>query len=651
MKSMKKTLSLLLACLLLLPACVLPAGAAGSTDKEAPAKTEAAALESAFAEGENSLIVFVTGIGQSFSYYFDESYTEPGAFEHGTLQDYENYAPLIAEGKYSDYWNLFATNFAEKLKQKDTLKTVVKLVGQLLFTLFLRRNVVKENDIRDLVRSLFYSNLVDETGGSDPRVVTPRYVMPVADYPGVTEADGSYYSEAKRRFYTSIPCAEIAREKLGDRYEDYLYCYNYKPFCYTTQNVEGLHTFIETVLAENRVGAKKVVLVPMSMGASVVSAYLAKYPNAEDNHVRRVVSIVGCWKGSDVVYDLIKRNYADNSPELFYDGILGEMVGKPWGGAVSLALRLFSKQSLRSFIDEALDVFVEELFFDAPSLVALVPDENYPEVREMIKSDAVRAETDFYYSAQSTLEERLPALEAQGITFSFIAGYGLAYGAVTNDYNMFGFMKSAATTNSDEIINVSSTAPGTEYAPWNGSFADTAGRELSPDGTLDLSGTLYKDSTWFFKGQKHELEGNNNAIGLAIRLALGEIKTVSDCDDPSGEAYYPQFNGARNVKDLTRDDIPALEKYLAAGGTLTAEQAALYADVQAMLKNPVNDEAADNALKEAFRSMLVDLGIYEAPANESFFNRFADRIFSGANEAAEKTIGPRGYLDWIPACG
>ena len=174
-----------------------------------------------------------------------------------------------------------------------------------------------------------------------------------------------------------------------------------------------------------------------------------------------MVSIVVCWKGSDVVYDLIMKNYADNSPDLFYNGIIGDMVGEPWGYVVNLALRLFSKQALRNFIDEALTVFVEELFFDAPSLCALVPDDKYDEVRPLIKSEVVRAEADAYHEAQVTLKDRMAALEARGVTFSFIAGYGLPYGAITSDYKVFGFMHSAENTNSDEIINVESTVPGT----------------------------------------------------------------------------------------------------------------------------------------------------------------------------------------------
>ena len=85
---MKKVIALILCAALLIPVAVVPVSAADvQNGAAAPAVKTADSLESAFAEGENSIILFVTGIGQSFSYLFDESYTAEGAFENGTLQD------------------------------------------------------------------------------------------------------------------------------------------------------------------------------------------------------------------------------------------------------------------------------------------------------------------------------------------------------------------------------------------------------------------------------------------------------------------------------------------------------------------------------------------------------------------------------------
>lgn len=636
---MKKFIALLLCAALLVPFGALSAAAAEPE------------VNPAFADGENSLIVFVTGIGQSWSYLFDDSYLAEDAFENGDLHDFENYAPLIAEDKYSASWNLFNNNIGDNIKAPEAIKAAAKIILNLLASIVTRKNTVKKADVDALVRQLFKYNLVDENGKCDPHVITPRYTMPVSEYPGVINEQGEFESEAKDRFFRSIPCEEICREQLGENFEDYLYCYNYCAFSYTSQNVEGLHDFIETILADNKVGAKKVVLVPMSMGASVVSAYLYKYPDVADNHVRRVVSIVGCWQGSDIIYDLLTQQYADNSADLFYNGIIADLVGAPWGYLVNSLLRLFPKAGLRGLVDMALQSISENIILSAPSLAALVPPDTYDEVSGLIASDKVRAETDMYHDAQVTLQNRIEALKAQGVTFSFLSGYGLPFGAITNDYKAFGFMYHAARTNSDEIIDVDSTAPGTSYVPYDQQFEDEAGRALSPDKSIDVSTTWNRDSSWFFYGQKHELEYNNTAIRLAINLALGNIKTVDDCADPDGAYYFPQFNGARYVRELTDTYIPALESYLAEGNTLTADQQALYDRTVAMVNSTVNDFDADNALMEEFYQMLVDLGLYEAPQqkDDKLADFFTDVMKKG-NDLTYSLFGAKGYLDFGPVC-
>lgn len=638
---MRKFIAIFLVLAMMVPIISIPGLA--KTKEAVPQVKNAQNVESAFAEGKDSLILFVTGIGQSRSYLFDERYLVPGAFEHGTLQDYENYAPLIANGKAQTNWNLF-NKFDEAFKDKNTVKSLMNVVSGLLLSMFLRKNTVRTEDIETVIRSMFHFNMVDEEGNLDPRVVTPRYAMSLAEYPMDEECKRC---EAKERFYSSIPCAEVAREKLGDDFEKYIYCYNYSAFSYTSDNVEGLHEFIETVLKNNKVGAKDVVLVPMSMGASVVSAYLAKYPQVSDNHVRRVVSIVGCWEGSDVLYDLVTRSYVDNSAELFYNGIIGELIGEPWGYVVNVLLRLFPKAALRNFIDQTLEVLTDNVVLDAPSLIGLIPTDKYAEVRNYIDSDVVKAEADAYNNCQKSLNERMTALENQGVTFSFISGYGLPYGAITSDYRVFGFMKHSATTNSDEIINIESTAPGTKSVKPGTTFTDSTGRMLSPDGSIDIAGTYRRDSSWFFYGQKHELEHNNTAIELALELALGKIKTIDDCDDLVKDGYFfPQFNESRDLKKLNRDYIPALEKYCADNNyTLNEKQQKIYDDVIAMKNCTVNDRDKDDELIDTFYNMLIDMGIYNAHKEPGIFEKGLNAALKGNNDLINKIFGAKGFLD------
>lgn len=637
---MKKIIAVILTLTMLLGVCVVPAMATDTT-------SEADSMESVFVEGENSLIVFVTGIGQSYSYLFDESYVQEGAFEKGTLQDYENYAPLIAEGKYSTRWNLF-NSFDEAFTDTETIFAIVSVVLDLLVSGIIRKCIIDEEDVQTIVRNLFKFNLVDEEGNPHPRVVTPRYAMPVSDYPYAEGADGKMRSEARERFFSAIPCEDIAKEKFGENYEDFLYVYNYGAFSYTSKNVEGLHDFVETIIANNKVGAKDVVLVPMSMGASVVSAYMDAYPTVAENHIRRVVGIVGAWDGTEIIADMLTQQYCDNSADLFYNGLIGELVGEPWGYVVNIALRIFPKQVLRDFIDMALKGLATDLFGPTPSLLNMAPLDRYDEIKWCISSDVVKAEVDNFYKAKANLINTMKNLEKEGVTFSFIAGYGLPFGACTSDYSMFGFMKNAPTTNSDEIINIDSTAPGTSFVPYGEKFEDTDGRELSPDGSLDISTAVFKKSSWYFYEQKHELEYNNTALSLALNLATGVIKTVDDCDNLEEDGYYyPQFNDARNLSPLVRSYIPDLERYCEENNyVLTADEQALLDEAKAMIENTANDFERDNELIEKVHDMLVKIGVYGPDSEPEKSEVILNKVLKGANDIVYKIFGAKGFLDF-----
>ncbi|HHU84455.1 MAG TPA: alpha/beta hydrolase [Clostridiales bacterium] len=631
---MKKFISLALSVALVITGLCIPTTASAEDPVDDPDSN----LESVFAEGENSLIVFVTGIGQSWSYLFDEKYLEEDAFETGTLQDYENYSKLLAKKDFIDDWNLFAINFGRTMENKDTRNALIKLIGSLLLSLFTRKNTAKDETIAQVIEGLFENNLIDDNGDTPANVVTPRYTMPISEYPPCE--DGSE-NLGKGHFYGSIPCRDIAREALGENYEDYLYCFNYPAFSYPDKNISDLHEYIETILANNKVGAEDIVLVPMSMGASVVSGYLYQYPTKAENHVRRVVSVVGCWEGSKLITDLLTLQYADNSADLFYNGIIGDLVGAPWGYLVNWVLRLFSKTSLRDFIDQALAILGDKLLLNTPSLLCLIPPEDYDTIRPLIKKEKVVALTDKYYEAQSTLQPRLAALDEQNIPVYFISGYGFAYGEITSDYHVFGFMKHAATINSDEIIDISSTAPGTSFVSPNEQFED--GIRLSPDKTIDAGTAYYPDHCWYFYKQKHELEQNNTALKLAIELALGNITSVADCDSEDDALYFPQFNGARNLKELTRDYLPTYLEW-AQSHTPTDTQQALYEEVLAMMDNTANNYEEDNVLIDEFYDMLVEIGL-KAPRTakkESLFEKFMRQT----NDLIASTTGSKGYLDF-----
>ena len=640
---MKKVIAIILSLAMLVSVAVIPSYA---DEPEQTTVTTADSLESAFAEGTNSLVVFVTGIGQSYSYLFDQSYVD----QYGDkLQDFEVYGDLIAKGEYLSKWNLF-NSFDEAFSDPMTIFNLVTVVMELFASAMLRTNLFTQPQVEAIVRGLFKFNLVDEEGNANPRVVTPKYPMSVSEYPSITLEDGTVESEAKSRFYSSIPCKDIAEKKFGEDYEKYLYVFNYSAFSYTSKNVEEMHKFIETILASDNakeLGATDVVLVPMSMGASVVTAYMNEYPTVAENHIRRVVSIVGAWDGSDVVADLLTGTFADNSADLFYNGLIADLIGEPWGYVVNVALRIFPKETLRGFVDAALGAIATELFCSTPSLCNLIPIDKYDGIKDLIKSDVVRAEADAFQEAKKNLDTTMKNLEQEGVTFSFFSGYGLPFGAITADYSMFGFMKSAAQTNSDEIINIDSTAPGTSFVPAGTQFEDEEGRELSPDKEIDISTTIRKDATWFFYQQKHELEYNNVAIALAIELATGNIKTVADCDDLEEDGYYfPQFNGARNTRNYIRYNLGDLERYCKENDyTLTAKQQAILDDANKMMENPICNPEVDDPYLVAVEDMMVEIGIYDAPTEPTTGDKVLNVALKTLNDAVYAIFGAKGFIN------
>ena len=98
---------------------------------------------------------------------------------------------------------------------------------------------------------------------------------------------------------------------------------------------------------------------------------------------------------------------------------------------------------------------------------------------------------------------------------------------------------------------------------------------------------------------------------------------------------------------MKNDYIPKLEKYLAAGGTLTPEQQALYEDAKAMLARTVNNYDEDNKLIESFVVMLIDLGLEDPPETPDKKQVFLNNFLKKSDGVANKIYGSKGYLDFF----
>ncbi len=605
-KQIKRILSVILCVAMLVPiASVVGSAAETGSEAEYP-------------------IVFVTGIGQSYSYYYEN------------VEDAKADIADNATDRANARWNLFCNDFSFAFKEPKTILSIIAVAGGLLGTLFTGFNLLPKKQVDSLVKTLFRFNTINEEGYLPENVVTPRADCSVAEMT----------KEQKENFYRTIPCQEV----VGDVGEDMLYCFNYSAFSFTFNNSDDLDKFIDEVVLP-QTGAEKVVLVPMSMGASVVSAYLHDY--GTEGKVARVVSIVGAWLGSDILADLIELKFSDDSKEKFYNGVLADLIGEPWGYLVNIILHFFRYEAGRGMVDTILNSIVENLVMKTPSLCGLVPPDRYEAIRKARlegKDDMayIMEQTDRYYHVQSTLEETVTDLhDNYGVDFFYIAGYGLGFGDVSSDYEFFKFMNTANTTNSDEIIQIESTATGATCVAAGEQF-DSAylnshdAKYISPDKSVDISTCYFPNRVWLFENQKHELENNNTALKLAFEIACGKI----DNNEQNTEKY-PIFNESRDLKKLKRSYIPDLEAWLEKN-TPNAEQQKLIDDntkaVNDMMARTVNDRDADDAIIQDYYDMLVELGVYSAPEEPSKSDVALNNILKKANDFVWKTWGPKGFL-------
>ncbi len=625
---MKKIISLLLVFTMLVSTFAV-AGITGAFATEIDSVNEISELAEK-KDGEYLPVVFIPGIGQSETYLYND------------------------DGTTASHWNLIGVNTDFDAK---AIITLVKAAGPLILTLLVGKNLVSVDALEELMQLLFKNCMLDKDGNSPENVETPLFETSLANYE-TKYPENDKGKTGKEIFLKRIPCQDLIDE-IG---EENVYCYNYSAFSYTFREADGLNDFIKNVVFKEHEGVDKVILVPMSMGATVVSAYLSKYAAEED--IDKVVSIVGAWNGSDVFADLMELKYADNSKELLYNGVIADLVGDPWGNLINVALRLFPQPVLREFIDDALGAVISELICTTTSFFSLIPYDRYDAIATKLLSGpeyvALKRETDKYHEVQGNLKKTLyTCRDEYDMEFYFICGYNMGFGEETSDFQFFQFFETASKTNSDEIIQISSTGVGVTYATAgtqlsadyvakNPVCTDKTHNHISPDKSIDVSTSYFPETTWCFNEQTHELTYNDTALELAYAIVLDEVKSVNDTE------MYPQFNDSRDVKKLTKDYIPHAKALLNDEYekiTLTAEQKAklqtLVDDAEAMVARTINNREEDDKIIKALYDYMVEIGRYSAPTEPTTGDKILEFLLEGLNTIIYKVVGTRGFSDFF----
>ncbi|MBE6812409.1 MAG: hypothetical protein E7523_05955 [Ruminococcaceae bacterium] len=535
-------------------------------------------------------IVFVTGIGQTWSSLKSDT-------DHR--------------------WNLFPGDTEVLFHDfpKGGKRRIAGFALQALRTALTGSDCVKEKHIDGVLKDLLRWCIVDNDGNLPAEVDVRIYgARSFEKLKNVDFATGEYTEDEGKsllkRIYVDVPCKDLAAVYGAQN----MYCFNYSTFSDLYTDADKLHEMIKAVIEDqkDKTGAKQVILIPMSMGATVVSAYLDKYYTDEgsvgENLVSKVISIVGAWDGSHGMADLLECNGGKDWNEKFYDSFLRETVDNE---SLFKCLNLMNRDAVNKLLVKLVNGLLDNLLLNTSAFMALIPKDRFDKLSPKLFSAErmakvprlgfVKAEAERYHAAQCNLQNRMKALhEKCGIGFYFLAGYNMPFGGIKSDFEFLGLLGSAKNANTDTVIQVESTVPGTRSVPFGQKLSANENSRLSPDGSVDAATAWFADTSWYFEGQEHELGTNNTALKLAVDIALGEVENTQN-------EKYPQFNESRDIRkavkylqeakeELKEDDLSAekREKLLAA-----------MREVEQMLESTHNNRKADDELVEKLK-VLVD---------------------------------------------
>lgn len=598
--------------------------------------------------------IIIPGISQSISYVADENgdpaYNANGEELSGGLLilDSSTLVPTIAN-------NLVAPLGRALINQND-----------------------KDGKFREAatntVKEVFSIQASNKQGEPVNNLKTVKYETSVAK---MSQDDRDY-------FYRMIPMKTLTEDtidvttgKVSQKAilsDDLLYLYAFPLIGDPLESARGLNDYIQFVKKQQ--GVDKVNIVTISLGGTILTAYMDLYKNTGYKDINRIVNVVSCLQGTDVMGDFYLREFKINDPEhpeyetFFFNEFLPMVMetnadNKALGYLINVALKIMPKELVYSLLSGAVDGIVETLMLYCPQFWAMIPVDRFDDVKAKYYDEiwgdpecaALAKKLDDFHTAAENLTKNLKSFAStNGNLVHNVACYDLSY--AEQDYNFFGAMRSSDVTNSDGIIDIDSTTLGTTYAKAGTVLPDEIlfddNRIISPDGSIDASTCAFPETTWFFHGQYHEVGRNDVIISLIGRLITGEIKDVDDSAD------FPQFNGNRNTRNIRRwrlEDASALIQNYSNGTTtdiegnvLTCTQADMdelivaYKECLALLNDTANCEpTAADAATQRIEDAIYRVGHNgEIPEEDNSMNDLLAALAGTLDDVVTAIFGP-GY--------
>ncbi len=513
----------------------------------------------------------------------------------------------------------------------------------LILTLITQKDCGLCRGVKKVTEELFSYQKTYADGSHDYNLVLKDFHFPLSEF-DEHSFDGNY---DKKWFYRMLPIQRYT-EVAG---EENVFLYAFNLFGNVIESADGLDEYIQFV--KETTGKDKVNLLNVSLGGSVFTAYMNKY--AEKGDIAKIVNVVAVFHGSSVFGDFFAREWNLGDESVYRDSMPYimklEAENEALGYIINIALRILPKQELGAILTSFYDVLLQNLMVNTSQFWATLPVARYQELRDRYLSDDAHAElrksTDEFYEAQINLVDNIKKYKATGGEIFFICAYGMQFGE--QQYSFLSLVNSYNKVNSDGIIEIASESLGATSA--------VAGEELpkeyldsvenkkyiSPDNSVDASTCAFPDSVWFFEKQHHEIGGNDVALRLASEILCGnEIKDVN-----SAPEKYPQFNGTRDTKWVTRSYMSKalnLDRSLYTDEQLAALDKAV-AETSAMMNRTVIDSENDNKVVKNFKKTLADLGLEKYDKVPSKGEEIGLNIAKWISDFVYMVVGPKGFSD------
>lgn len=558
----------------------------------------------------------------------------PGINHSPTYLYDENDQPVMdSKGKNQIGGTLLILNTDDLLK-----KILPKALFSLLATIATQHNIMLDKVAYEAAATAFSIQKCDDEGNYVNNLKTQRWNYPLSQ---MTEDEVNWV-------YRMVPMQRIV-DIIG---ADHTYFYTFNLVGDPMQSAKELDEYIDMV--KKQTGHDKVDLLPVSLGGTILTAYLDAYGHKDINSI---VGVVACLNGTDIVADMMARDFNISDEYLHHEyipTILKESNGRgTLGYLINCILHILPQAGFNALLTGAMSGLLDTMVLNCPQMWAMIPSYRYDALasRYLSAKPVLKAKTDRFQQARLNLKQNILDAVADGVKVNFISGSGLAFGEEM--YTFFSIMSSSGKVNSDGIINLSSTALGTTGTVGGATIAKQAHDNtdypgysyLSPDGTIDISTAVLPDNTWVFLKQYHEVGNNDVVLNLAKALLLGEIENVH-----SNPAKYPQYNYFCNTKTLRRwrinDGKEALKKTDLSEED-RAEIVAAIAQAEAVLEMTVADQTAVEAAQARLDTILYKVGQLTPPKEESKLAPGLEKFFESMSWMLYKTLGGGSVYDKI----